>query len=135
MSQLKVLPDILLYQMEREAQLKHIANLMVLLIQWVNGRRWHYGVLVPWITYASLETIPYDPPDYTIYRYTSPMMISSKVGQIQKALNVAGFITNGIDNIFGTHTLKAVKAFQQSRNLVVDGEVGKDTARELGIQL
>ncbi len=101
----------------------------------VNGRRWDYGILIPWIVYTSLQPIPYTAPNYIIYRYTKPMMISTKVGEIQKALTDMGFNTKGIDNIFGPDTLKAVEAFQQDRGLVVDGEVGKDTASALSIQL
>ena len=101
----------------------------------VNGRRWDFGILVPWIDYQSQPTVQYIPPDYTIYRYTLPSMVGSKVGQIQRALKTAGFDPHGIDNIFGPGTLKAVEAFQQSNNLVVDGEVGRDTAKVLGINL
>jgi len=63
------------------------------------------------------------------------MMISPVVGKIQKALTDAGFDTKGIDNVFGQNTLKAVEAFQAAKDLVVDGEVGKDTAAALGITL
>ena len=101
----------------------------------VSGRRWDYGILVPWIDYAPLQETTYVPPAYTIYRYTSPMMISPVVGKIQKALTDAGFDTKGIDNVFGQNTLKAVEAFQAAKDLVVDGEVGKDTAAALGIAL
>jgi N-acetylmuramoyl-L-alanine amidase len=101
----------------------------------VNGRRWDHGILVPWINYSPQTSIGYKAPRGIIYRYTLPMMISLKVGKIQKALTAAGFDTNGIDNIFGTDTLSAVEAFQQANNLVVDGEVGNDTAKALGIKL
>ena len=63
------------------------------------------------------------------------MMVAPAVGKIQKALKAAGFDPKGIDNVFGTDTLKAVEAFQQAHDLVVDGEVGNDTAAALGIQL
>ncbi|HEY5392762.1 MAG TPA: peptidoglycan-binding domain-containing protein [Hanamia sp.] len=101
----------------------------------VNGRRWDFGILVPWINYDQLQPIEYISPDYIIYRYTLPKMVGPKVGQIQKALKAAGFNPNGIDNVFGPDTLKAVEAFQQANNLVVDGEVGRDTAKALGIVL
>jgi len=101
----------------------------------VNGRRWDFGILVPWINYDQLQPTEYISPDYIIYRYTLPKMVGPKVGQIQKALKAAGFNPNGIDNVFGPDTLKAVEAFQQANNLVVDGEVGRDTAKALGIVL
>ena len=101
----------------------------------VSGRRWDYGILVPWITYSKQPQVPYTPPDYIIYRYTKPMMISSRIGDIQKALTAAGYDTRGIDNIFGPDTLNAVEAFQEANSLVVDGEVGRDTAKALHIIL
>lgn len=101
----------------------------------INNRRWDFGILVPWCEYAPSKFIPYTPPSHSIYRYTKPMMISSNVGKIQKALQNAGFNPNGIDNIFGLDTLKAIEAFQQANNLVVDGEVGKDTAEALGVNI
>jgi len=61
--------------------------------------------------------------------------VGPKIGQIQKALKAAGFDPHGIDNIFGAETLKAVEAFQQAHDLVVDGEVGNETAKALGINL
>jgi hypothetical protein len=105
------------------------------IISVVNGRRWDYGILVPWIDYTTLPDTIYVPPAYIIYRYTNPMMISPAVGKIQQALTNAGFNTFGIDNVFGQATLNAVEAFQAAKNLVVDGEVGKDTAEALGISL
>ncbi len=101
----------------------------------LSGRRWDYGILVPGISYTAATAVSVPPPNYTIYRYTNPMMVSSKIGQIQQALTNAGFGTKGIDNIFGTNTLNAVLAFQQAKGLLVDGEVGKDTAAALGITL
>ena len=101
----------------------------------VNGRRWDYGILVPWISYTSSQETTFTPQDYTIYRYTNPMMVSPVIGRIQTALTDAGFDTKGIDNVFGADTLKAVEAFQAAKDLVVDGEVGKDTASALGITL
>ena len=101
----------------------------------INGRRWDFGILVPGFDYEQQPAVKYVPPDYTIYRYTLPKMVGSKIGQIQKALKAAGFDPQGIDNIYGPGTFKAVEAFQQANNLVVDGEVGRDTANALGFNL
>ena len=101
----------------------------------INGRRWDFGILVPWIDYQSQPIVRYIAPDYTVYRYILPRMVSPKIGQIQRALKAAGFDPNGIDNIFGPGTLKAVEAFQQANNLVADGEVGRQTATALGVNL
>ena len=59
----------------------------------VNGRRWDYGILVPWITYNASAEVPYVAPSYIIYRFMQPMMVSEKIGEIQKALTDAGFDT------------------------------------------
>lgn len=101
----------------------------------IAGRRWDYGVLVPGITYTKAGAVPVTPPDHIVYRYMIPMMVSAKVGIIQRALKQAGFDPKGIDNIFGTDTLHAVIAFQESKGLVTDGEVGTETANALGISL
>ena len=45
---------------------------------------------------------------------------------IQERLNFVGFNLK-IDGIFGINTEKAVKKFQNNRNLKVDGIVGKKT--------
>ena len=62
-------------------------------------------------------------------------MVSTDVGQIQITLNRRGFDTDGVDNIFGEQTLRAVKLFQDSVGLNPDGEVSALTAAALGINL
>ncbi len=101
----------------------------------LSGRRWDYGILVPGIDYTAKKSVVVDPPDHIIYRYMLPMMVSAKVGEIQKALKKAGYDPGGIDNIFGADTMNAVAAFQQSKGLVADGEVGQITAAALKITL
>lgn len=59
----------------------------------------------------------------------------SKVKEIQRKLNEKGFSVGNVDGIFGSKTLQAVKNFQKSRGLVVDGIVGNATAKALGISL
>ena len=59
----------------------------------------------------------------------------SKVKEIQRKLNEYGFSVGSVDGIFGSKTLAAVKNFQKSRGLVVDGIVGTATAKALGISL
>lgn len=101
----------------------------------LNNRRWDYGILVPGIDYSAPGTIPVTSPNYVIYRYTSPMMVAKKIGEIQQALTKAGFGTKGIDDIFGINTRNAVINFQRANGLTVDGEVGKDTAAALKVKL
>src|SRR5712691_390854 len=50
-----------------------------------------------------------------------------EVSQIQTALQALGLYQGPIDADFGGGTLSAVKAFQQSKGLAVDGQVGPDT--------
>jgi len=49
------------------------------------------------------------------------------VGYLQELLNQRGFDSGPPDNIFGRNTETAVKAFQKSAGLRVDGVVGKNT--------
>ena len=101
----------------------------------VDNRRWDVGVLVRGIQYSQTSTTPVTVPQALIYRHTTPMMTGPKVLAIQQALKLAGFDPGVLDGQFGPHTLSAVVAFQISRNLLPDGEVGPDTARALGVSL
>jgi peptidoglycan hydrolase-like protein with peptidoglycan-binding domain len=70
-----------------------------------------------------------------IYRLTHPNMVSPDVGKIQTALTRRGFDTEGVDNIFGDLTFRAVKLFQDSVGLNPDGEVSALTAAALGVSI
>ena len=50
---------------------------------------------------------------------------------LQTGLTAQGYYTGKIDGIFGTGTLKAVKAFQKAEGLKVDGLAGKATQARL----
>lgn len=54
-------------------------------------------------------------------------LTQKEVAEIQRALRLAGFSAGPVDGIFGSRTLKAVKAFQRSRALAPDGIVGAKT--------
>ena len=64
-----------------------------------------------------------------------PLLQYSASGNItrilQQRLTDLGFNTKGIDGIFGQNTKKAVMNFQKSRNLLVDGIVGRNTWSKL----
>ncbi|MDR0751772.1 MAG: spore cortex-lytic enzyme [Christensenellaceae bacterium] len=57
------------------------------------------------------------------------------VKSIQNKLKEAGFYNGAIDGIYGSATTSAVKKFQKSKGLKVDGIVGKNTAKLLGVVL
>ena len=50
---------------------------------------------------------------------------------VQDDLNTLDFKTGGLDGIFGNQTLIAVKNYQKSRGLVIDGIIGCNTWRSL----
>ena len=54
-------------------------------------------------------------------------MRGSEVMELQKALLSLGFDPNGTDGKFGKGTREAVKAYQKSRGLTVDGKAGNIT--------
>ena len=55
------------------------------------------------------------------------------VSQIQNVLKSRGFYTGAVDGIFGSKTEQAVKSFQRAVGLTVDGKVGTNTLKALGI--
>lgn len=59
----------------------------------------------------------------------------SSVKEIQRKLNEKGYNVGEVDGIFGSNTQSAVRRFQQDNGLKVDGIVGNDTAKKLGISL
>jgi peptidoglycan hydrolase-like protein with peptidoglycan-binding domain len=57
----------------------------------------------------------------------------TQVQCLQSALNAAGFSAGPVDGQFGSRTFGAVRGYQQSKGLVVDGVAGRQTATSLGI--
>jgi hypothetical protein len=99
------------------------------------NRRWDMGILIPGITYKGGPAVTIPPPPTTVFRLTTPAMTGPKVREIQRALKKAGFEPGSLDGEFGPHTHAAVMAFQLSRGMLADGEVGARTAKALGIKI
>ena len=53
--------------------------------------------------------------------------------EIQKKLQAMGFDPGPLDGIFGSKTTDAVRRYQESKGLQVDGIVGPETGGSLGI--
>ncbi len=65
------------------------------------------------------------------YRYGSS---GDAVKAIQRVLRDEGFYSYTVDGIYGSRTVSAVKAFQQSCGLTVDGICGPVTLKYLGLE-
>ncbi|MDR1736439.1 MAG: spore cortex-lytic enzyme [Oscillospiraceae bacterium] len=66
-----------------------------------------------------------------VYRQGSA---GSTVKEIQQRLKDWGYYSGGVDGIYGSKTVAAVKWFQQKNKLAVDGITGKATLAALGIR-
>ena len=101
----------------------------------VHRRRWNTGLLVPGIEYdenvTHIEVIR--PP--SVYHINAPNVDRSVVRDIQRALLAAGIDPGPVNGTYGAETAAAVAAFQQSKGLVVDGEVGAKTAKALDVNI
>jgi hypothetical protein len=99
----------------------------------VANRRWDLGALVPGIE-VSPPAVPF--PVHAsgiVLRVKTPRMTGALVGRVQRALVKAGFDPGPIDDEYGGKTAAAVRAFQMEKGLVADGEIGRLTARALGV--
>ncbi len=96
-------------------------------------RRWDTGVLIPGVEYdEDVEPISLGPVRVVRMGANNDPAVVKK---IQRALDERGIDSGGVDGIYGPKTTAAVAAFQTREGLVVDGEVGPQTAAKLGIQL
>lgn len=100
----------------------------------ISGRHWDTGVLLPGFEYADGEPFEVAPPTF-IYKLNAPNMRTDVIRAIQTALAAAGFSLGPIDGVFGPNTAAAVAAFQASKGLVVDGQVGPATGSALKVKL
>ncbi len=67
-----------------------------------------------------------------LLKYAKPYMQGADVKNLQILLQKSDFSPGSLDGIFGRHTRDAVRAFQKSKKLKVDGIAGKNTISALG---
>lgn len=74
-------------------------------------------------------------PRCRLLRLTSPMLYGDDVRIVQQQLVIRGYSVGqtGADGWYGPNTRDAVVRFQQDKGLLVDGIVGPQTYRALGI--
>lgn len=102
----------------------------------LNQRRWDTGLLVPGVEFSSRAEVDVSPPKVVVLRLIEPdHMTGPEVKDLQRALKAAGISPGRIDGDFGRNTHTAVAAFQATRGLIADGEVGSTTAKALGLVL
>jgi peptidoglycan hydrolase-like protein with peptidoglycan-binding domain len=70
-----------------------------------------------------------------MYELDQPMSTGPIVKAIQEALAAAGCKPGPIDGVFGKSTDAAVRRYQRTHGLTVDGVVGPITARRLNVNL
>jgi hypothetical protein len=97
------------------------------------GRRWDFGILVPGVaTKTPAAPAPVIAPGLVL-RLKTPHLTGRLVADVQRALVKAGFNPGPIDGDYGAQTAAAVRAFQLRKGLAIDGEVGRLTAKALGL--
>ena len=93
--------------------------------------RRRFAALLLLATLLSLATVfAITDADAATYRYGSQ---GSVVKKIQQVLKNNGFYTYTVDGLYGSRTVAAVKAFQKSCGLTVDGICGPVTLKYLGL--
>ena len=100
----------------------------------VQDRYWDTGVKIPGVQYAPPVPFHWSPPAQ-LYWLGGSNLDPVIVTRIQQALAARGFDPGPIDGDFGYNTEAAVAAFQATKGLVVDGQVGTQTASALGVAL
>ena len=100
-----------------------------------HGRHWDDGLLIPHIAYeAASPQVRWKPPA-SLYGIGWPNMDPSVIEAIQRALAGQGIDPGPFDGVYGPSTAAAVCGFQAMTGLVVDGQVGADTAHALSVGL
>lgn len=96
------------------------------------GRRWDYGILVPGIRYfTATAPVKLAPAPKGALRLTEPMQRGEDVRALQECLAALGYFPGEADGIFGPQTELALCDFQADQGLLVDGEFGPLTRKQL----
>lgn len=66
-------------------------------------------------------------------RITDPLMEGIDVVNVQQRLSELGYYDGEVDGVYDRDTVDAVRAFQESMGLMVDGVVGPDTWNAIGL--
>lgn len=101
----------------------------------VAGRSWDTGVYLPGFVYGAVNPLVDVRPPAFLYAIGRAGMKKSVVRAIQRALKLLGINPGPIDGIYGHNTATAVAAFQAVKGLVVDGQVGPQTAKRLKVDI
>lgn len=112
----------------------HSANVGVAVRKDASKRDWSGGWLVPGVLYTSKKaaSVKHSPPK-KLLRLADPYMRGAEVRRLQELLLASGIDPGPVDGVFGNATAFAVAAFQAERGLVVDGVVGPETKKALGM--
>jgi hypothetical protein len=101
----------------------------------VSGRHWDTGVLLPKFTYDDPQAQLEIEEPAVLYGIGRPNMKVSVIKTIQRALKALGINPGPIDGDYGSQTAAAVGAFQATKGIIVDGQVGLQTAKRLKVDL
>jgi N-acetylmuramoyl-L-alanine amidase len=101
----------------------------------VSGRYWDTGVFLPNFAYGKSVTGLKLAEPTALYAIGRPNMKASVVKSIQRSLKEFGINPGPINGEYGPLTMAAVAAFQATKGIVVDGQVGPRTARRLKVDL
>lgn len=101
----------------------------------VANRAWDTGILLPGFSYGGANSSITAPAPALLYAIGRPGMKKSVVSAIQSAVKAEGMDPGPIDGIYGHNTAAAVAAFQATKGLIVDGQVGLQTAKRLKVDL
>lgn len=97
-------------------------------------RPWSSGFLIPGVLYKQTQNLSIKPKvSKKLVQITSPYTRGPHVEAVQRALLAAGVNPGPVDAVYGNATAVAVAAFQAQSGIVVDGIVGSETLKALGL--